>query len=115
MDDGSLQTRQRGSTLIACVLTALSEPQRRRRAALAVALQVGTCDVVERPSGYAFHLDPGSVVAQRVEELIALEKLCCPFLTFATGVDAATGRVVLEVSGGKGVKAFLAARFGLGG
>jgi len=37
-------------------------------------------DIVELPDGYAFHVDPVSIVAQHLEEFAALERLCCPLL-----------------------------------
>jgi hypothetical protein len=55
----------------------------KRRSLLDQLLQVGTVDIIELPDGYAFHIDPVSVIAQHLEEFAALERLCCPFLTIA--------------------------------
>ena len=98
-----------------CNLSALSETQRKRRALLAEWLQVGTVDVNELPDGYAFHLDRVSLAAQHVEEFIALEQLCCPFLQINVRRDPGRGGPVVEVGGGEGIKAFVASQFGIRG
>jgi len=99
-----------------CNLSALDEAQRTRRALLDVWLQVGTVAISELPDGYEFHLDPVSLAAQHVEELIALEKQCCPFLRIDLRRDPAHhGVVVLEVRGGHGIKAFVVAQYGIRG
>ena len=59
-----------------CDLSALDVAQRKRRGLLDELLQVGTVDIVELPDGYAFHVDPVSVIAQHLEEFAALERLC---------------------------------------
>lgn len=106
--DGSLP-------VIACELSALTERQRRRRAELAEMLRVGVCEVTGLPSGYAFHFARDPVTVRKIEELIAFESLCCAFLTMATRLDAAGDRLVLEITGGPGVREFVSAQFGIGG
>lgn len=96
---------------LACNLSAFDETQRRRRALLGERLQVGMVDINELPDGYAFHLDAVSLAAQHVDEFIALEKRCCPFLRI--DLRRGHGGPVLEVGGGKDVKAFIAAQFGV--
>jgi hypothetical protein len=97
---------------IACELSALTENQRRRRETLAKALRGCVLEVTDLPSGYAFHLQRLPTTVSLVEELISLERLCCSFLTLATRIDAASDRLVLEMSGGDGVRAFIASQFG---
>jgi len=101
----------RGEPLF-CDLSALDDTQRKRRALLAEWLQVGTVEIDELPEGYAFHLDPVSLVAQHVDEFMALEKLCCPFVRLEV---RKAGAVVVEIGGGTQIKTFVAAQFGIRG
>ena len=43
----------------------------------------------------------------KAAEFIALEKLCCPFLSFSLEVEAENGPVSLKLTGRDGVKAFV--------
>ena len=98
---------------LSCDLSALDVAQRKRRFLLDQLLQVGTVDIVELPDGYAFHVDPVSIIAQHLEELAALERLCCPFLTIAVRAGAVDAQLLLEIGGGDAVKEFIAAQFGI--
>ena len=111
--DGGEDGRCEGALF--CNLSALDEAQRRRRALLDEWLQVGTVEIDELPDGYVFHLDPASLAAQHVEELVALEKLCCPFLCIVLRKGLGYRGVVLEVGGGDEIKAFVATQFGIRG
>ena len=97
--------------MIACVLSALTVDQRLRREALAETLRAGVREVTDLPSGYAFHVDRNPATVGQVEELIALERLCCSFLTMTTRIDAESDRLVLEMTGGEGVRAFIRKEF----
>jgi len=99
---------------IACNMSALDENQRKRHALLAQWLQTSTVDIRELPDGYAFHLDGTSAGAEHVDEFVALEKLCCPFLRFNLHRNPDATGPVLEVVGGENVKAFVASEFGIG-
>ena len=99
--------------MIACELSALTEIERRRREVLADILRREVLEVADLPSGYAFYIDRRTENVQRVAELVALERRCCSFLTFATRIDDATDRLVLEMTGGDGVRAFINAQFSL--
>jgi hypothetical protein len=101
--------------VIACELSALTEAERVRRAELADVLRTGVVAVTDLPSGYAFHLERRPALVAQVEELVALERRCCSFLSFATAIDAASDRFVLSISGGPGVREFIAAQFSTGG
>ena len=98
---------------LCCDLSALDVAQRKRRGLLDELLQVGTVDIVELPDGYAFHVDPVSVIAQHLEEFAALERLCCPFLIIAVRTSTVGAQPVLEIGGGNAVKKFIAAEFGI--
>ena len=96
-----------------CDLSALDVAQRKRRVLLDQLLQVGTVDIVELPDGYAFHVDPVSIIAQHLEEFAAFERLCCPFMTIAVRAGGVGAQPVLELGGGDAVKEFIAAQFGI--
>ena len=98
---------------LACDLSALGDAQRKRRFILAQLLQVGTFDVIELADGYAFHVDPTSIIGQHLEELAALERLCCPFLNITVRSAAEDAGLVLEIGGGDAVKEFIAGQFGI--
>ena len=98
---------------LCCDLSALDVTQRKRRSLLDQLLQVGTVDIVELPDGYAFHVDPVSIIAQHLEEFAAFERLCCPFMTIAVRAGGVGAQPVLELGGGDAVKEFIAAQFGI--
>jgi hypothetical protein len=102
----------RGCGGFACDLTALDPSQRERRALLAAWVLEGAMGVVEQPDGYDVHLEPRSRAAEHVEELVALERLCCPFLRLSVAETADHRGKVLEIRGEPGVKPFVAAELG---
>ena len=108
---GQVDSRKR--VALSCDLSALDVAQRKRRFLLYQLLQVGTVDIVELPDGYAFHVDAVALIAQHVEELAALERRCCPFLTITLRAGTADAQLALEIGGGDGVKEFIAAEFGI--
>ena len=97
----------------ACDLSALDAAQRERRALLNEWLVAGAMGVSERPDGYDVHLEPGSPGAEHVEEFVALESLCCPFLRLRVAESPDHRGKVLEIRGEAGVKAFVAAELGI--
>jgi len=94
---------------IVCNLGALSGAERTRRAELAALVRANTIRVVEHETGYLVHLRPETEVLARAEELIALERRCCGFMSWTLRPDDA----VLELSGREGTKAFIAAELDL--
>ncbi|HEX4825105.1 MAG TPA: hypothetical protein VFV19_12435 [Candidatus Polarisedimenticolaceae bacterium] len=94
---------------IVCNLDSLTDAERARRAELAALVRAGTLRVVENETGYSIHLRPGNDVLERAEELIALERRCCGFMSLTLRRDDA----VLELSGREGTKAFIAAELDL--
>jgi hypothetical protein len=113
MTEHDIEVDSGKSVPLSCDLSALDVAQRRRRCLLDELLQVGTVDIVELPDGYGFHVDPASIIAQHLEELAALESLCCPYLTIAVRAGAVDAQLVLEIGGGDAVKEFIAAQFGI--
>ena len=96
-------------------LTALDNGERNRRALLDEWLQVGICEIFERPDGYAFWLDPDCHIAKHVEEFVVLERRCLPFLQFHVRTDAEHDGPVVEISGPEGAKTFVASHYGIRG
>jgi hypothetical protein len=103
----------RDRTPIACDLLALDQVQRERRCALVQLLQVGTYNVTELADGWVFHVDPKSIIRDHLEELAAMERLCCPFLNIVVTSNTEDGETALEITGVDGVKDFIAAQFGI--
>ena len=96
-----------------CDLSALDPTRRARRTELAEIVRANTVCVVEHANGFTLRLRPDDTVVRQAAELIELERRCCGFLTLGLRRDAATGGTTLEVSGGYGVKPFIAAEMGL--
>jgi hypothetical protein len=113
MTEHHVKTERGDGVRLFCDLSALDVAQRKRRGLLDQLLQVGTVDIVELPDGYAFHVDPVSIIAQHLEEFAAFERLCCPFMTIAVGAETVGAQPVLEMRGGDAVKQFIAAEFGI--
>ena len=98
---------------LSCNLAVLNKAQRKRRALLAEWLQVGTVDISDVPDGYSFHLAPHSLAAQHLDEFVAIESLCCPFLKLRVRLGRGDSGPVLEIGGGEEIKAFVASQFGI--
>jgi hypothetical protein len=100
--------RFRLMSVIACDLSKLDDAARRREQQLLreFVTMVRQMPVVETENGFRFTVaaDPGSL--SRLGEFIALERLCCPFLTFS--LEVADDGATLHVFGPQGAKAFLA-------
>ena len=90
---------------LACDMTAIPAEQRPVHLAASRELFSHIQETRELSDGYQFRFD--SDVIRRLAEFVALEKLCCPFLSFAIEVEAENGPVWLRLSGREGVKAFI--------
>lgn len=106
-------TISRDGTPLACDLLALDKVQRERRFVLAQLLQVGICKVSELADGWAFQVDPKSIIRDNLEELAALERLCCPFLNIVVKSNTEAGETALEITGVDGAREFIAVQFGI--
>ena len=113
MTEDNFETDSGERARLFCDLSALDVAQRKRQSLLDQLLQVGTVDIVELSDGYAFYVDPVSIIAQHLEEFAALERLCCPFLIIAVRASTVGAEPVLEIGGGNAVKEFIAAEFGI--
>jgi len=98
---------------IACDLTTLGSAERVRRADLAATIRSNTVRLVETANGYQLHLRGDAALARQAEELVALERRCCRFLTIELRRDESAGVWVLDVGGADGAKAFIAAEMGI--
>ena len=67
----------------------------------------GIRETTELWDGYQFRFDSEPNVIRRLAEFVALEKLCCPFLSFAIEIEAEGGALWLRLTGREGVKAFI--------
>jgi hypothetical protein len=101
------ETRAGTESPIACDMSAIEPGSRARHAATAGELFRAVEEIRELPGGYAFRLPNDSDVLLRVAEFVSLERLCCPFLSFALEVEPEGGPVWLRLSGREGVKAFI--------
>jgi hypothetical protein len=63
MTERHIETDCREGVGLLCDHSALAVAQRKRRLLLDQLLQVGRVDIVELPDGYAFHVDPVSIIA----------------------------------------------------
>ena len=92
---------------IACDLGALSSAQRTRERALLAEFRGIFRDAQETDQGYRVVIPDDPLVLSRLGELVALERLCCPFLAFDLSIPAERGLVTLHIYGRLGAKSFL--------
>lgn len=71
--------------------------------------------VIETETGYAVRLSDDPSTVYEAFELALLERRCCPFLRLDFTIEPNDGPIWLTLSGGPGVKAFLAASSLMGG
>jgi hypothetical protein len=90
---------------LVCIPTAIGADERPRYNELIRRLAAAVRERTELADGFAFALDT-SITLPEVAEWIAMERLCCPFLTFLLDVSPG-GATQLTLSGPEGVKAIL--------
>ena len=101
-----------GGTLpIACDLGALSPAQRAREQELLREFKAASPGAQETERGFRFLIPQDPQRLGRLGELLGLERLCCPFLTFDLSIPAGRGPLTLHVHGEPGAKSFLRATF----
>jgi DinB family protein len=100
-------------TPLACNLGALTPAQRKEHAALTLKVMAAATKKDATSNGHVFHLDQGRVSVAEVGRWIALESRCCPFFDFQLTLARDEGPLVLQLSGGKGVREFMAAELGV--
>jgi hypothetical protein len=96
---------------IACDLAALSAEQRSREQALLAEFRPLFRDPQETAQGFSVVVSAEPKLLARLGEFLALERLCCPFLTFDLSISSGQRPVTLHVHGGPGTKPFLRSVF----
>jgi hypothetical protein len=98
---------------IACDLTAIPAEYREQHSAIAEQLFAAVLEIRELPDGYAFRLpeEPGMLL--KAAEFVSLERLCCPFFGFVLEIEPAGGPLWLKLTGGAGVKEYIAGIFAI--
>lgn len=90
-----------------CELNIFTGDEAQRYVTVRASMKRAARETRELPDGYAVRLPEDPVVFRNVAEWITLERRCCPFLSL--GLTWSEGDAVwLSVTGGPGVKAFLA-------
>ena len=97
---------------LACDLDAIPAGERNTHQTTSGSLFAAVLEVQELPDGYAFRLPAEAAMVRQVAAYIANERLCCPFFRFELTVDSGEGPLWLRLTGGAGVKEFLAAELG---
>lgn len=92
---------------LACDMTAIPAEQRPVHLAANRELFLHIQETRELSNGYQFRFDAEPDVIRRLAEFVSLEKLCCPFLSFAIEVHAEHGPIWLRLTGREGVKEFI--------
>lgn len=96
-------------TPIACDLSVLDTAQRQQHEQTTRRVFAAARAVDELANGYAFRFAPETELIVDLARFISLERLCCPFFDFGLEVAREQGAVTLSLTGGQGVKAYLAA------
>ena len=97
----------------ACNLNALNPRERARRSVVARELSQMRVGMEDMPDGYLFRYAADSSTLMKVAEFVSMERLCCPFLSFTIEVEPAKASIRLRLSGGDGVKQFIAGELGI--
>jgi hypothetical protein len=96
---------------LACNLNAIPASERAGHEVLAGQLFASVLERYELPDGYAFRLPSESEVLKQAAAFIANERLCCPFFRFELVIEPGGEPFWLRLTGGEGVKQFIAAEF----
>ena len=90
------------------VACSLSVPElRERETALLARFRSSVIETEELPNGYSFRGPGDGKWIAIVAELIAVERVCCPFLTFELAAQPNLGPVIVRVFGPSGAKDFV--------
>jgi uncharacterized Fe-S cluster-containing protein len=98
----------------ACVMTDLTPEQRSRTFAILDELKAKRKEVKELPDGYAFRYTMDVDTFRNAAEFISYEYRCCPFFDFDLILEREGGDMWLQLTGRKGVKAFIREEFSVG-
>ena len=92
-----------------CRIDVFDGDERARYQALRAAMRAAAQETRELSDGYAVRFRPDPGAFRDVAEWITMERRCCSFLTLA--LEWSEDQVWLRLTGGEGVKAFLADGF----
>ena len=95
---------------MACNLKAISSAERPRYNELVKRLRASVSERVELTDGFKYELNSKVIALPEVAEWIAMERLCCPFLTFQLDVPS-KGDPHLTLRGPSGAKAIIHEEF----
>lgn len=98
-----------------CDMSALDTLERDEHARLAARLRGTVAGVDELPDGYVFTLPHAPGTLRDAAVFVALERRCCPFITFTVEIPAGEPTFRLATTGEGDIKPFLREEFGLGG
>lgn len=97
---------------IACDLGTLSAEERARRELRVRELRSRVAGVRKVDGGYEFEFDDSEAIAERLDDLVELERRCCGFIDFE--IQRGENGLLLRVSGPDGAREFLTRTFGDG-
>ena len=109
MQTEKISTENLSKTTLVCDLNVLNSVQRRQHQEVLEQLQMSVDEVQELPDGYAYRYIAKAETLLLIEEFIALERLCCPFLNITLVAEHECGPLWLKLTGPEGVKQFLRA------
>lgn len=92
---------------IACNLAAFTPEQRARHRTLGADMKAALLGVDETAEGYRFRYPGSAAWVLRLAEFITLERLCCPFFTFALEATPDEQEGSLTIAGSPQAKALL--------
>ena len=98
---------------LACDFSGMDAVQKARHRDVRRRLTASIEDISELENGYVFHFPVEAELVLALAEFITLERLCCPFLSFALELEAGSGPLRLRLTGREGVKDYLKAELGL--
>lgn len=102
---------QNAKPVFACDLKAISASARPRYNELVGRIRAAIRDRSEISNGYAFKVDGKVVTLPDAAEWIAMERLCCPFLTLQLSATGNEQEWTLTLTGPKGVKPLIVEEF----
>jgi hypothetical protein len=95
---------------LVCLVDALTDNERARQRELVALLARAVGEVREISNGFDFDLGFDQGTFQMAAEWIAMERRCCPFLTFTLEWSGDTP-IMLRLTGPPAAKAFIAETF----
>jgi len=102
-----MSTNHQTEPALACDMSALDAGQREQHQQVSAQVWAAMQETKELTNGYAFRLPAEASILLAAAEFIWLERLCCPFFTFALEVGPERGPLWLKLTGPDGVKQFL--------